>query len=190
MSMPMIAGTTMTPEEFLAHDFSELQGRYQLIEGEVVVEFATLLHQRAVRRILTSLTIWCDAATGRGEPTIEIDTEAGPRSIVAPDVQWYAEDRDLGDPTTRPKPLGNIVVEVRSPSTWSLDVGRKKALYEREGVLELWLVDPQSRSVLVYCRSSPQAADFDVAFDLADTDELTSPQLPGFVMAVARIFER
>jgi hypothetical protein len=37
--------------------------------------------------------------------------------------------------------LPDLAVEVRSPSTWRYDVGKKKATYERGGLPELWPVD-------------------------------------------------
>jgi hypothetical protein len=38
--------------------------------------------------------------------------------------------------------------------------------------------------VLVYRRSHPDAADFDIALELGRGDALTSPQLPGFPIAL------
>jgi len=43
----------------------------------------------------------------------------------------------------------DLVVEVLSPSTASLDRTRKLAVYAREGVLHAWLVDPVARTLEV-----------------------------------------
>lgn len=59
--------------------------------------------------------------------------------------------------------LGDLAVEVRSPSTWRYDIGTNKATYEHHALSELWLVDTESGAVLVYRRSSPSVPDFDVA---------------------------
>jgi hypothetical protein len=40
----------------------------------------------------------------------------------------------------------------------------------------------------VYRRSSPRALSFDVSLELAVGDELTSPQLPGFALALSSLF--
>lgn len=178
--------TSMTVEEFLARP-APATGHEELVEGELVVSFPTLAHQRVVVRLIQRIGTWIEAGADRGEVTIEIDTAAGRRSVLGPDVQWYAPGRELADPTTRPQPLGDLVAEVRSPSTWAIDVGPKKALYEREGVSELWLVDPTSRTVLVYRRQTPSSPGFDVAFDLADGDDLTSPLLDGFGLPLGDI---
>ncbi|CAN5742363.1 hypothetical protein BH24ACT3_BH24ACT3_09980 [soil metagenome] len=83
-----------------------------------------------------------------------------------------------------------LAVEVRSPSTWRFDVGRKKQVYEATGLAELWLVDTASESVLVYRRSSPASARFDIALELGGAAELTSPPLDGFALGVAELFDR
>lgn len=174
----------MTVEEFLAVPETE-PGHWELVEGEVVVSFPTFSHQRVVLDLGVAFTIWSRAAPDRGTTTLEIDTVAGSNSIFGPDLQWYAHDRELPDPNTRPFPVGDLVVEVRSPSTWAVDVGRKLAIYEREGVRELWLVDPLSRTVLVFARSTAGATSFDLARDLGAADTLSSPLLPDFALAVA-----
>lgn len=177
----------MTVEEFLAVPETE-PGHWELVDGEVVVSFPTFTHQQAVLDLGVAFRNWSRAASGRGTVTLEIDTVAGSESIFGPDLQWYAHDRELPDPNTRPFPLGDLVVEVRSPSTWAVDVGRKLAIYERAGVRELWLVDPLSRTVLVFARSTAAASAFDLARDLGPDDTLSSPLLPDFALAVADLF--
>ena len=83
-----------------------------------------------------------------------------------------------------------MCVEIRSPSTWRNDVGRKKAVYEAEGVPELWLVDDIARVVLVFRRSAPRVDYYDTALELDVTETLKSPLLPGFELALSELFER
>ena len=44
----------------------------------------------------------------------------------------------------------DLVVEVLSPSTTKNDIGEKKAVYEKHGVKEYWIVSPVARSIEVY----------------------------------------
>lgn len=179
--------THMTVEEFLAVPETE-PGHWQLVEGEVVVNFPTAAHQNAVLNVGSAIKDWQRSGTERGRVLLEVDTAAGPGSMLGPDLQWYAEGRELNDRFSRPQPLGDLIVEVRSPSTWAVDVGRKRAIYEREGVQELWLVDPYSQTVLVFGRVTPDAPTFDVAAELGGDEELTSRLLDGFALPVAEIF--
>ena len=45
-----------------------------------------------------------------------------------------------------------LALEVLSPSTRRHDLVRKRRLYEREGVREYWVVDPEDESVSVFHR--------------------------------------
>ena len=76
----------------------------------------------------------------------------------------------------------------RSPSTWRYDIGARKSAYERAGLRELWLVDTAADEVLVFRRSSREAATFDVSLELALDDDLSSPLLPGFALALRTLF--
>ena len=80
--------------------------------------------------------------------------------------------------------MPDLVVEVRSPSTWRFDIGAKKDNYERYGVGELWLVDTAAYVVFVFRRSTPDAPRFDVSLEFGPGETLTS-LLPGFALAVA-----
>ena len=101
---------------------------------------------------------------------------------------WYREDRVPQRTDPMPYPMPDLVVEVRSPSTWRCDIGVKKAYYELHGAAELWLVDTAADVVLAFRRSSPKAEHLDVSVELAAGETLTSPLLPGFAVAVAEIF--
>ena len=189
--MSSVTGLTapqrMTVGEYMALPELEV-GHRELVEGEVVVSFPTFAHEQAVLNIAFALKSWIRAESGRGTISLPIDTAAGPTSMLGPDLQWWTAGRELPDRFTRPYPAGDLVVEVRSPSTWAIDVGKKRRLYEGEGVRELWLVDPLSGTVLVFARSSPAAGELDAARDLGPDDALASPLLPGFALPVADIF--
>lgn len=63
-------------------------------------------------------------------------------------------------------------------------------MYEQLGLAELWLVDTAADVVLVYRRSSPKAATFDVASELPAGESLATPLLPGFSLDLASLFDR
>jgi len=119
---------------------------------------------------------------------LPLDVMLGEDCVLAPDVLWYADGRVPDAYSPPPYPLPDIAVEVRSPSTWSHDVGPKKAAYELAGLPELWLVDTPARSVMVFRRSRPDDPEFDLAAELRESDSVTSSLLPGFALAIAEVF--
>jgi Uma2 family endonuclease len=148
-----------------------------------------MCHQMVTLWLATRLTRWCEAASRRGQACIPVDVVLDERNVFAPDVWWVAEQRRPARDAVRLDGPPDLAVEVRSPSTWPYDVGVKKAAYERAGLPELWLVDTEAETVLVYRRSSPGAPSFDVALELGAGEALASPLLPGFSVAVAEIFD-
>lgn len=162
----------------------------QLVDGEVVVNQPNLRHQRITFELARLLRDWCVAEAGRGEAGTPVDVHLDEHNVFAPDVWWVAEARRPGRDALRIVGPPDLVAEVRSPSTWRYDVGTKRTTYERSGVAELWLVDTDADSVLVYRRSAPGAPGFDVALEQASGDVLATPLMPGLAVDLASLFDR
>lgn len=185
--MPTIA-QPMTAEEFLALPVPQRGRPWNLVDGEVVVNEPSALHEHVQRRLLLAFESWLSAAGARGTVRLPLDVGLDGGNVFAPDILWYAESRAPGPRDAPPVPLPDLAVEIRSPSTWRYDIGIKKATYERHGLPELWLVDTAADAVLVYRRMAQGSVTFDVALELSASDQLTSPQLEGFAVAVADLF--
>jgi len=187
--MPQVTvAQKMTAQEFLALPETEYSRDMELIDGEVVVNDPGALHGHVVPNLLVALANWTREQPARGYAVVPRDTEVDDHNVFKPDVLWYAEGR-LPDPHSPPPyALPDLAVEVRSPSTWRYNLGVQKTRYEQHGLPELWLVDTVARTVLVFGRSAPGACSFDVALELEAGQDLTSPQLPGFALAVDEVF--
>ena len=183
-----MAATRMTADEYFA--VSVEGDRKQLVDGVMIVNDPTLLHNLAQVTILTELTIWIKAGHRRGFASTPTDVVVDEHNVFGPDVVWLSEERVPERLDERLVGLPDLAVEVRSPSTWRYDIGKKRAAYERAGQPELWLVDTASRTLIVCRRSSKDAMTFDIELELSEEDELTSPQLPGFSLPVKRVFSR
>jgi Uma2 family endonuclease len=175
----------MSREEFLALPESPPGLRFELLDGELVTMNDPLaVHQVVAGRIYAALLGWCDAEAGRGQVLLPVDTEVGHDTVFGPDVQWFAAGRDLPSRGERPWPVGDLVVEVASPSTARYDAVVKAGRYAAAGAREVWLVDPVALAVRVL---HPDAAGVGtvLAARLEDGDVLTSAQLPGFTLSIA-----
>lgn len=180
----MAVGALMTADEYLRLPYDGR--RTQLIEGEVVLSVPKLLHQEVACELQYALQVWRRAEPGRGLSVMPLDVKLNERNVYNPDILWYAEDRVPARSDQPPYPMPNIAIEVRSESTWRYDVGVKKRVYEERGLPELWLVDTRAQAVRVFRRSAPEAAVFDVV--LERDEQLDSPQLPGFSLALGELF--
>ena len=165
----------------------ELAGRRtDLVDGEIVMNEPKPWHQRTVVAIVIALGVWEKGGSDRGLVCLPLDIKRDEYNVYAPDGVWYAPGRAPALDAPPPYPPPDLVVEVRSPSTWRLDIGPKKTGYEAMGVRELWLVD--FTSVLVFRRSTAKQPDFDVSLELAPEETLTSPLLPGFELPLAGLY--
>ena len=163
--------------------------RYEVIDGELFVSHAPdWRHQFPASKLHTALENWSEA-NGRGV-TFEVaglvfSTESG----VIPDVIWISWERlraseDAAGHFTRGPEL---VVEVISPGRENerRDRERKLALYDREGADEYWIVDWQRRTIEVYRRAGDA---LELAATLGGDDILETPLLPGFSVALPRLW--
>ena len=80
-----------------------------------------------------------------------------------------------------------LVIEIASHSTRKRDETIKRHLYERSGVTEYWVVDPDVDVVRVYRRNGDT---FDRARELSRErgDMLTTDLLPDLELPLERIF--
>jgi Uma2 family endonuclease len=178
--------TRMTLEEFI-DAVAGVRERAQLIDGVMVVDQPRFRHQDAVAEIFSALRAWTLRQDGRGQASLPLDVILDRHNMYGPDVLWYADEVRI-DREGRQLAMPDLVVEVRSPSTWHLDVGKKRERYEHYGLPELWLVDTVALEVRALRRSRPDAPGFDVEHKVGYDEVLTSPQLPGFELSLAEVF--
>jgi Uma2 family endonuclease len=133
----------LTYEDYCA--IPDDRSRHEIIDGEHLVNPAPgTYHQTVSRRLHFELYEQIER-TGRGQvfnaPT---DLQLSEIDIVQPDLLVIvAENQDIITPS-RILGVPDLVVEILSPSTARIDRRLKKDLYERAGIPEYWLVDPDA----------------------------------------------
>jgi Uma2 family endonuclease len=79
----------------------------------------------------------------------------------------------------------DLLVEVLSPSTRQIDQRDKFSAYQAAGVPEYWLVDPRSRTIVIYRLKDGAYVELDRG---GLGDSVRSAVLPGFSVEVAEVF--
>jgi Uma2 family endonuclease len=112
--------------------------RYELLDGALVVSpRPTNPHQEVAMELAVQLRSACPRDLRViPEPAVQLS----PTTEFAPDIAVIHCGQVNASKCTVP-PL--LVVEIRSPSTALIDLGRKKAAYEQFGVPAFWVVDPR-----------------------------------------------
>lgn len=138
-----------------ASDFRKLpEGtRAQLIEGELLMSPApSVQHQRIVARLLILLSKYVEEHQLGEVLPAPVDVYLEPGSVSQPDLIFISKARAaiVRDVLEGPP---DLVVEVLSPGTAYYDLKKKRRVYERTGVKEYWIADPEEKSIEVLVNS-------------------------------------
>lgn len=180
--------TRLTYDDFLL--FPDDGRRHELIDGEhYVTPTPNTRHQRLVLRLSVALASYVEMHPGSGEVFVApFDVVFSHFDVVEPDLLFIAADQQgiVTEKHVRGAPA--LVVEILSPGTRRVDEKTKYRLFDRAGVREYWLVDPELDVVKVFRRDAsgafPRVAE--LAADTGDT--LTTPLLPAFSLLLASLF--
>jgi Uma2 family endonuclease len=114
-----------------------------------------------------------------------VDVVFGEHDIVQPDLLFVRRENAgiVGQQAVEGTP--DLIIEILSPGSLHLDRHRKRALYERVGVPEFWLVDPANRAIEVF-RLGERG--YELAWLAAETGLVRSVVLDGFEVDLARVF--
>ncbi len=142
----MVIKERMTASEFFK--LPETNTPTELIEGELIVAPAPIpMHQRISRLGLYTL----QSLIPNGELFYApIDVYLDENNVLQPDIIWIAEDSQCQVTDKRLVGAPDLVVEIFSPGTSCRDRREKCELYERFGVREYWMIDPEEQYIEVH----------------------------------------
>jgi Uma2 family endonuclease len=139
--------------------------RHQCLAGRLYVEICVFLEDKPCQAFIAPVDVFLPEG-------VEDSTE----TVVQPDVLVVCDPQKIGDEGIHGAP--DFVIEVLSPSTAYKDFSEKKDLYERSGVREYWIVNPDTGSVFRYAMTDGR---YGPATELLNGQGVQSSVLPGFV---------
>ncbi|HKI05038.1 MAG TPA: Uma2 family endonuclease [Thermoanaerobaculia bacterium] len=163
--------------------------RHELIDGEHYVTPApNLKHQTSVSTLGFFLVGFVRPRKLGRVWVAPVDVLFSEHDVVQPDLVFLSKDRmELAADGANVKGAPDLVVEVLSPRTRRTDAITKRHLYEKYGVPEYWMVDPELEKIEVY-RLAAGRYRREVELLAEREDVLTSPLFPGLEIVVAEIF--
>ena len=184
---PANPGVKLTYDDFVL--FPEDGLRHELIDGEHYVTPSPIRkHQSIVGNLYFLLRAYLEGRNAGRVFVAPFDVLFSLFDVVEPDLLYISRER-LADVLTTANVKGapDLVVEVASPGTRRRDETIKRRFYERFGVAEYWVIDPEVDTIRIYRR---EGARFARAAELAleSGDTLTTPLLPALELPLVKIF--
>ncbi|MBI1822416.1 MAG: Uma2 family endonuclease [Nitrospirae bacterium] len=160
--------------------------RHEIIDGEHYVTPSPITkHQRISKQLFLRLNKWVeDHHLGEVYET-PLDVVLSDIDVVVPDLLFVSKSRMPIFTEKNIHGAPDLVIEILSPSTASRDLGIKKRLYEKHGVKEYWIVDPDKQTIAVFTLTNGKFSEIQ---KLTIKNELTSSLFPGLKIPISSVF--
>lgn len=183
---PQAERTKLTYDDYVL--FPEDGRRHELIDGDHFMTPApSTRHQEVLQNILYFFQQQLRRTHAGRVFVAPTDVVLSETDVVQPDLLFVATEHAAVILEKHVKGLPDLVVEVVSESTRKTDASIKRKLYERAGVREYWIVDPELESVQVYRLTGTR---YERLPDLSkeEGESLSTPLLSGFALPLADVF--
>jgi Uma2 family endonuclease len=178
----------MTYDDLLALPDDGL--RHELIDGEHIVSPSPgSAHQLIVGNLYLLIRSFLSEQPLGVVMLAPFDIVFSRHDVVEPDLIYFSIERFrsvVGEKNAQGAP--DLAVEVVSPWSRRRDEVTKRRLYERWGVAEYWVVDPELESIKVY-RLVDGTFQRTGELSVEAGDSITTQLLPGLALTLASVFE-
>lgn len=176
-----------TYEDFLL--FPDDGTRHELIDGDHFVTPApTTRHQRISLRLSTAIKVFLKDNPAGELFVAPCDVVLSDVDVVEPDLLFVASSRQSIITERNIQGPPDLVVEILSDSTRKTDETIKRKLYERYGVTEYWIIDPDLETIKIH-RKGQDGYALPETLAREHDDQVTTPLLSGFQVSLVELFE-
>jgi Uma2 family endonuclease len=187
MAKQEIPSAHLTYEDYV--QFPDDGKRHEIIEGDHYMTPAPRTkHQRISVNLASAMSTFAKPHKLGLVFTAPCDVVFSDENIVQPDLLFVSAARAAIVTEDNVQGVPDIIIEILSESTRRKDEVTKRKLYERFGVPEYWIVDPELEIVKIFKLAHQK---YGRALELSKeaNDVLTTEFLPGFRLPVTDIFE-
>ncbi len=164
----------LTAEDFL--EWLEPGRTADLIDGEVFMHSpVSIRHARLLNFLDRLLGTYVDRRRLGELFREEVAVRLSARNAFQPDLAFYRAERRRLIQENHIEGPPDLVVEVLSPRTADRDIGPKFAEYEQHGVIEYWVLDPETLAHRFYRRDGELLVEY-----AEGAAKIESRAVPGF----------
>lgn len=160
--------------------------RYEIIEGELYMTPAPVTeHQRILGRLFRLLDEFV-RKNNLGEVFVApTDVVLSMTDVVQPDILFISKGHSHIITKKNIISAPDLVIEIISEGTETIDRTMKKTLYEKYGVKEYWIVDPETKTIECF---SLKEAKFTLVGSYTTSGSCESALLEGLNVELKEIF--
>lgn len=184
---PPSPGVKLTYDDFV--QFPDDGLRHELIDGEhYVTPSPNTKHQTVSLNLTVLIGSWLEQHPIGRLFHAPFDVVFSMFDVVEPDLLYLSNERAAEALTTlHVRGVPELVIEIGSPGTRKRDETVKRRLYERTGVSEYWVIDPELDAIRVYRREGDGFGRVD-ELSASASGVLTTSLLPGLEIPLSRVF--
>jgi Uma2 family endonuclease len=163
--------------------------RHELIDGvHYVSPSPSARHQRVVVEALFRIRDYLETHPVGEVLVAPLDVVLSEHDVLEPDVLFLTTEQAAAQTRMHVHGAPALAIEVLSPGSRKMDLELKRRVYDRFGVQEYWIVDPDREAVMVHRRDAGEGLRHVADLTRAAADTLTTPLLPGFACALDVLF--
>ena len=159
--------------ELIDGEFYDMAAPSQLHQ-ELLIELCSIIRDHIHKRNGT-----CKAIPA----PFDVKLESGKDNIVQPDISVICDKEKLDGKRCNGAP--DWIIEITSPGNVSYDYVKKLKLYQKSGVREYWIVNPDDESIMAYCFESDNAKIEAYSFE----DTVNSAVIPSLAISFPEILD-
>lgn len=190
LNEPDIEYGRYTYADYLKWSFEE---QVELIKGKIfkMSPAPKRVHQKVSREL--SIRIFnflkgqkCEAYSAPFDVRLPVKSKKNDEitTVVQPDICVICDPSKLDDAGCIGAP--DLIIEILSKGNNKKELQNKYEVYEESGVKEYWVVSPDEQTLLIYTLVDNQ---YRASRLFTRGDEIKTPILPGFVLALDDVFE-
>jgi Uma2 family endonuclease len=138
------------------NDYCEIDdgNRYEVLDGELyMMSSPSSRHQLVVGEVYRQLSNSlvgksCKPFVSPMDVRLFYEEDGSDDTVVQPDVFVVCDKDKIGKNSINGAP--DFVIEVLSPSNSVFEMSIKQVVYERSGVKEYWMIDPDKKELMMY----------------------------------------
>lgn len=188
MSSPTRANATPSHLKFTCEDYLSFPDdgkRHEIIDGDHFMTPVPLTRHQVISAHLHAALYAVAHRLGvlLAAPT---DVVLSRHDVVQPDLLYISAARQHIMQRANIQGAPDLVVEIISDETRRTDEIVKRSLYERRGVQEYWIIDPEVETAKIFRLHEGKYQRMELSREAGD--ELSTPMLPGFHLSLEELF--